>query len=1017
MSTTPQGEVFCGGATTSQHVEAQDDDHFENTTFKLKRTRSMGLLDEFIAPLQSTDDNTTDNNIVSSSHHELPSSQSQLQAQPQQPNLTVDTSSSKLISESNENDNILPRSSSLSPPQAQTPTLSALQLESPSLIPHDDTDIATEPWRHVDYLSHQWDVSDISKSWRYVIQKRKDVADSARLENASWRTWAQRRSNLKTISPEVVNWSKDSDVTWLYGPILKDDSPSLSSSPKKDHHFHNTRHQSIASNSVAGDISIPNPNAPKPILKRRTVEDMMISHSNLLKLSMASNKVYQKTREQIQQQRHKENIEEDEKNANDTPDFADYDAISAKLNTQYNGQRSNSGSISKLQDLLNDPNNSHHSSSSSNVNISTPLFRGTDSNENASTLSIDTIVLNSSTKSALSNDRVNDSIDSSFNTSPLIAATSIDSNKVNSGEPVSISPPQPSKEIRHIHFNDEVQQCMAIENFSDDEGNEYNSYDENDDQGLDYDYDTDMSGYRSSKYRNHSPYTSDFDNDDDDDDDEEEEGFVLNVKSPSLSASTILPSLGNNQSNLNNNSNQENTEDNESISTDTSKLYRTRSIVLLPSTSLNYGSDEESDEENPYTSSLSHNVNNEISRGYDYYYDYNTVYTIDPNHAIYGNKKETPDVIDVPELIGIGSNFDYDYDTSNIVPIINPTIINNNNINIKTTPNLSTSTSPTLSSTSGSVPVPIPMPVSIPVPVPSGIPSRPPVSNPFQLSDDEGGSSDEDDDFGLSINTRSSSQSLAQQAFGHQTMTAHYPETFENPEPTNIPVSMINPHHSSASLSKQPHSSGSLSQSFFGDSSVGGLTKQKPSSSALSDQFFNSASAISPPATVGSNVQQLDRVAFSPSPDNSLQRTLSNTQKKSSPLPPQTTSENAFSENLTPPPGQPVLEQAYQNETIVQQPQSKNTFSFDDSDSESEDDFISAASSSIKRPPLQGKSSYATLAEVANQNGFGSNNQSPEVGQATVDDSVHPSLVGQAKGLANQFLGGWKNNASPSDSS
>ena len=42
------GEVFSGGATTSQHIEAQDDDHFENTTFKLKRTRSMGLLDEFI---------------------------------------------------------------------------------------------------------------------------------------------------------------------------------------------------------------------------------------------------------------------------------------------------------------------------------------------------------------------------------------------------------------------------------------------------------------------------------------------------------------------------------------------------------------------------------------------------------------------------------------------------------------------------------------------------------------------------------------------------------------------------------------------------------------------------------------------------------------------------------------------------------------------------------------------------------------------------------------------------------
>lgn len=49
-STNNLGDVFTGGATTSQHVEAEDDDHFENTTFKLKRTRSLGLLDEFIQP-------------------------------------------------------------------------------------------------------------------------------------------------------------------------------------------------------------------------------------------------------------------------------------------------------------------------------------------------------------------------------------------------------------------------------------------------------------------------------------------------------------------------------------------------------------------------------------------------------------------------------------------------------------------------------------------------------------------------------------------------------------------------------------------------------------------------------------------------------------------------------------------------------------------------------------------------------------------------------------------------------
>ena len=57
------GEVFSGGATTSQHIEAQDDDHFENTTFKLKRTRSMGLLDEFIPDkLKEQDGNNSEAN-------------------------------------------------------------------------------------------------------------------------------------------------------------------------------------------------------------------------------------------------------------------------------------------------------------------------------------------------------------------------------------------------------------------------------------------------------------------------------------------------------------------------------------------------------------------------------------------------------------------------------------------------------------------------------------------------------------------------------------------------------------------------------------------------------------------------------------------------------------------------------------------------------------------------------------------------------------------------------------------
>lgn len=32
------------------------------------------------------------------------------------------------------------------------------------------------------------------------------IANGVRLENASWRTWAKQRGNLKTINPETLNW-------------------------------------------------------------------------------------------------------------------------------------------------------------------------------------------------------------------------------------------------------------------------------------------------------------------------------------------------------------------------------------------------------------------------------------------------------------------------------------------------------------------------------------------------------------------------------------------------------------------------------------------------------------------------------------------------------------------------------------------------------------------------------------------------------------------------------------------
>ncbi|KAL2840158.1 hypothetical protein BJY01DRAFT_218735 [Aspergillus pseudoustus] len=84
----------------------------------------------------------------------------------------------------------------------------------------DDSSLEEEPSRHVDYLSHEWKEQDIWSSWRHIVARRGVYENNLRLENASWRTWAKLKGNLGTISPEALNWLKDCDVTWLYGPLI-----------------------------------------------------------------------------------------------------------------------------------------------------------------------------------------------------------------------------------------------------------------------------------------------------------------------------------------------------------------------------------------------------------------------------------------------------------------------------------------------------------------------------------------------------------------------------------------------------------------------------------------------------------------------------------------------------------------------------------------------------------------------------------------------------------------------------
>jgi hypothetical protein len=70
----------------------------------------------------------------------------------------------------------------------------------------DDIAIRARPSRHVDYLSHNWREEDIWSSWKLIVARRGDYSNSARLENASWRTWMKSKNKLSTVSPETLNW-------------------------------------------------------------------------------------------------------------------------------------------------------------------------------------------------------------------------------------------------------------------------------------------------------------------------------------------------------------------------------------------------------------------------------------------------------------------------------------------------------------------------------------------------------------------------------------------------------------------------------------------------------------------------------------------------------------------------------------------------------------------------------------------------------------------------------------------
>ncbi|KAJ5195526.1 uncharacterized protein N7498_008964 [Penicillium cinerascens] len=100
----------------------------------------------------------------------------------------------------------------------------------------DEEALEEKPLINVDYLSHVWREEDIWVTRRFVLREKSALKNSIRLENALWRTWTQCQQQLNIVPSDRVDWAKDSDITWLYGPWKSSGrSPTAHAAPQRSY--------------------------------------------------------------------------------------------------------------------------------------------------------------------------------------------------------------------------------------------------------------------------------------------------------------------------------------------------------------------------------------------------------------------------------------------------------------------------------------------------------------------------------------------------------------------------------------------------------------------------------------------------------------------------------------------------------------------------------------------------------------------------------------------------------------
>ncbi|KAJ3106749.1 hypothetical protein HDU97_005675 [Phlyctochytrium planicorne] len=194
------------------------------------------------------------------------------------PTLNTSSSSTSITTSSSSPGGTTAYSSYHNPPQTAHPSSTTTTSGTPPITP-------TSPGGNagaVDYLSFQFNEFDLHQCWRNATRHKDSIINGRRLENASWRRFFQMKFGLETINPATLNWQKDSDVCWLYGPFhhydplpvlqaqyqagnvsTKDHRTNETSSSSTDLTTTDSKSNSKSSNSARTSVSL------KPALKKR----------------------------------------------------------------------------------------------------------------------------------------------------------------------------------------------------------------------------------------------------------------------------------------------------------------------------------------------------------------------------------------------------------------------------------------------------------------------------------------------------------------------------------------------------------------------------------------------------------------------------------------------------------------------------------------------------------------------------------------------------------------------------